>query len=140
MGLDYGGGHGFIRRLRIEQAGNVLSDCQNYNKLMSAIVLPSQGGIDSVAHRSLTEGLRFANRGAAANINTAALAAEMSGAAVNTPTNADTGANSTQKEPYESSWSGRDKTYEECWHASKHNNRREKMNPVHLVCHRPNKQ
>ena len=56
MGLDFGGGHGFIRRLRIEQAGNVLSDCQNYNKLLSAIVLPCQGGIDSLAHRSLTEG------------------------------------------------------------------------------------
>ena len=89
-GLDFGGGHGFIRRLRIEQAGNVLSDCQNYNKLMSAIILPSQGGIDSVAHRSVTEGIRFANQPTAATNNLAALAAEVSGATANTPTNGDT--------------------------------------------------
>jgi len=87
MGLDFGGGHGFIRRLRVEQAGNVLSDCQNYNKLMSAIILPCQGGIDSLAHRSVTEGLRFCNEGAAGNSNLPALAAEVTGATANTPTN-----------------------------------------------------
>ena len=89
-GLDFGGGHGFIRRLRIEQAGNVLSDCNHYGKLMSSIVLPSQGGIDSVAHRSVTEGVRFCNEGAAGNSNLQALAGEVSGATCNTPTNADT--------------------------------------------------
>ena len=68
IGFDYGGGHGLIRRLRIEQAGAVLSDCNHYNKLMSAIILPSQGGIESVAHRSLTEGLAFASQ--AGNGNT----------------------------------------------------------------------
>ena len=59
-GFDFGGGHGFIRRLRIEQAGNVLTDVNHYNKLLSGIILPCQGGIDSVAHRSITEGQRFA--------------------------------------------------------------------------------
>jgi hypothetical protein len=62
LGFDFGGGHGFLRRLRIEQAGNVLSDCQNYNKLMSAIVLPSQCSLEAVGHRSITEGIRFANQ------------------------------------------------------------------------------
>lgn len=87
MGLDFGGGHGFLRRLRIEQAGNVLSDCQNYNKLMSSIVLPCQGGIDSLAHRSITEGQKFCNDAAAGNSNLAAPAAEVSGATGNTATN-----------------------------------------------------
>ena len=86
-GFDFGGGHGFIRRLRIEQAGNVLSDCNHYNKLMSAIILPCQGGIDSVAHRSLTEGQRFANNRAQGTSMAPTPAADVSGAIVNTPAN-----------------------------------------------------
>lgn len=87
FGPDFGGGHNFIRRLRIEQAGNVLSDTNNYNKLMAAVVLPCQGGIDSVGHRSITEGQRFANGAAAGTSAQPTVAAEMSGASVNTPTN-----------------------------------------------------
>ena len=60
-GIDYGGGHSFIRRLRIEQSGNVLTDCNNYNKLVSSILLPSQGDRDSLKHRSITEHCRFNN-------------------------------------------------------------------------------
>jgi len=86
-GFDFGGGHNFIKRLRIEQAGNVLSDCNNYNRLMAGVILPCQGGIDSVGHRSITEGQRFANAQAAGTSTNPLLAAEMSGAAVNTPTN-----------------------------------------------------
>jgi hypothetical protein len=86
-GFDFGGGHNFIKRLRIEQAGNVLSDCNNYNRLMAGVILPCQGGIDSVGHRSITEGQRFANAQAAGASTNPLLAAEMSGAAVNTPTN-----------------------------------------------------
>jgi hypothetical protein len=85
MGFDFGGGHGVIRRLRIEQAGTVLSDINHYNKLLSSIVLPSQSGTDGLAHRSLTEGQRFANDHAASM--TPAPAAEVSGAIVNTPAN-----------------------------------------------------
>lgn len=87
LGLDFGGGHGFIRRLRIEQAGNVLSDINHYNKLMSAIVLPCQGGVDSVAHRSITEGQRFANARAVGTSTAPTLGPDMSGAVVNTPVN-----------------------------------------------------
>lgn len=86
-GFDFGGGHNFIKRLRIEQAGNVLTDCNNYNRLMAGIILPCQGGIDSLGHRSITEGQRFANAHAAGTSTSPLLAAEMSGAAVNTPTN-----------------------------------------------------
>jgi hypothetical protein len=87
MGFDFGGGHNFIERLRIEQAGNVLTDCNAYNKLMAGIILPCQGGMDSVAHRSLTEGQRFANDAANGLSMAPASAAEFSGASVNTPSN-----------------------------------------------------
>ena len=79
MGFDFGGGSGVIRRLRIEQAGNVLSDVNNYNKLLSSIILPSQGGMDSVGHRSVTEGVRFANGQAAGSNMTPAPAGECNG-------------------------------------------------------------
>ena len=78
VGFDLGGGHGFIKRLRIEQAGNVLSDVNNYNRLMAGIILPCQGGIDSVSHRSITEGQRFANARAVNTMTAPALAADMS--------------------------------------------------------------
>ena len=87
VGVDFGGGHTFIRRLRIEQAGNVLTDVNHYNRLMSAIVLPCQGGIDSVGHRSITEGQRFANARVAGTSTAPMLAADISGALGNTPTN-----------------------------------------------------
>tara|TARA_R110000803_G_scaffold15315_2_gene42497 strand:- start:2259 stop:3629 length:1371 start_codon:yes stop_codon:yes gene_type:complete len=85
LGFDFGGGHGIIERLRIEQAGNVLSDVNNYNKLMSAIILPCQGGVDSVAHRSLTEGVSFLNAQANGNSTVPAPNGELSGATMNTP-------------------------------------------------------
>ena len=79
MGFDFGGGSGIIRRLRIEQAGNVLSDVNNYNKLLSSIILPSQGGMDSVGHRSVTEGVRYANGQAAGSNMISAPANECNG-------------------------------------------------------------
>tara|TARA_Y100001937_G_scaffold127122_1_gene198344 strand:+ start:537 stop:1976 length:1440 start_codon:yes stop_codon:yes gene_type:complete len=85
LGFDYGGGHGIIERLRIEQAGNVLSDCNNYNKLMSAIILPSQGGVDSLAHRSLTEGQAFLNQNGNGNSLNPAPANQVGGATMGTP-------------------------------------------------------
>ena len=86
-GFDFGGGHGIIRRLRIEQAGTVLSDVNHYGKLLSSIILPSQSGVDGLAHRSLTEGQRFANSGANGNSMLPAVAAEVTGAVASTPTN-----------------------------------------------------
>ena len=84
MGIDFGGGHGFIRRLRIEQAGTVLSDVNHYSRLMASIILPSQGGIDSVAHRSLTEGQRFGNADAVAGAMLPMAGADVTGATVGT--------------------------------------------------------
>ena len=83
MGFDFGGGHGVIRRLRVEQSGNVLSDTNHYGRLLSSILLPAQGSVESVGHRSITEGVRFSN--AHANQTTATPNAEMSGAATLTP-------------------------------------------------------
>ena len=40
-------------------------DCNRYDRLLSAILLPCQGGVESLQHRSLTEQARFANTGAA---------------------------------------------------------------------------
>ena len=95
FGVDYGGGHGIIRRLRILQGGTVLSDCREYNRLMSSIILPCQGNQSNLATRSIKEGQRFGN--SSVNIvpvppNTpldpAVGATEVTGATVNTPTNA----------------------------------------------------
>ena len=87
MGVDFGGGHAFIERLRIEQAGNVLCDTNNYNKLMSAIILPAQGGLESSATRSITEGVRFLNQGNNGVMGEPTLAADLSGATLISPFN-----------------------------------------------------
>ncbi len=89
MGVDFGGGHAFIERLRIEQAGNVLCDTNNYNKLMSAIILPAQGGLESSATRSITEGVRFLNQGNNGVMGEPTLAADLSGATLISPFNSD---------------------------------------------------
>ena len=57
VGIDFAGGHSFIRRLRIEQSGTILEDIQNYNKLMGGIVLPCQCGDDYLKERQITEGV-----------------------------------------------------------------------------------
>lgn len=86
-GLDFGGGHSFIRRLRIEQSGNVLTDCNNYNKLVSSILLPCQGDRDSVKHRSITEHCRFNNDKANGNSTQVCPVTDVTGASVTTPAN-----------------------------------------------------
>ena len=62
VGLDFAGGHSFIRRLRIEQSGTILEDIQAYNKLMGGIVLPCQCGSDYLKERSITEGVNQNSR------------------------------------------------------------------------------
>ena len=84
-GLDYGGGHGFIRRLRIEQAGNVLTDCNSYGKLMSSILLPCQGDRDSLKSRSITESCAFNSGKANGNFTNPTPAADLSGASLTAP-------------------------------------------------------
>tara|TARA_R110000824_G_scaffold143807_4_gene311565 strand:+ start:7137 stop:8558 length:1422 start_codon:yes stop_codon:yes gene_type:complete len=86
LGLDYGGGHGCINRLRILQGGTVLSDCREYAKLLSSIILPVSANETNLATRSIKEGQRYANAGGAAGM-AVAVAAEITGAAGNTPTN-----------------------------------------------------
>ena len=54
-GMDVSGGHGFIKRLRIEQSGVVLEDINAYNRLMGAIVIPCQSGEDHRKERSISE-------------------------------------------------------------------------------------
>ena len=99
FGVDFGGGHGLISRLRVLQAGTVLSDCREYGRLMSSIILPCQGDQSSLSTRSIKEGQRYGNSaagGAAGGVLdpadfAAALAAtnvEVTGACFNAPTNA----------------------------------------------------
>jgi len=91
FGVDFGGGHSFISRLRVLQAGTVISDCRQYNRLLSSVILPCQGSESNLASRSLKEGQRFANSaaaGGAGNTAVAGAAAEITGATINTPTNA----------------------------------------------------
>lgn len=88
MGLDFGGAHGLIQRLTILQGGRILSDVHDYNKLLSAILLPAQGNETNLSTRSVTEGMRYANSGVGAGGNMGVTtAAEVTGACVNTPTN-----------------------------------------------------
>ena len=99
FGVDFGGGHGLISRLRVLQAGTVLSDCREYGRLMSSIILPCQGDQSSLSTRSIKEGQRFGNSaagGAAAGVldpadfaaGAVSANAEVTGACFNTPTNA----------------------------------------------------
>ena len=85
MGFDFGAGQGFIRRLRIEQAGNVLTDCNNYGKLLSSILLPAQGDRDNLKSRSITENARFNNDKANGNSTAPTPVADLSGASLTTP-------------------------------------------------------
>jgi len=90
FGVDYGGGHSFIERLRILQGGTVLSDCREYGRLLSSIILPCQGDESSLSTRSIKEGQRYGNSAVAGGTGVMAVsaAAEITGACVNTPTNA----------------------------------------------------
>ena len=99
FGVDFGGGHSFINRVRVLQGGTVLSDCRHYNRLMSSIILPCQGNQSSLSTRSIKEGQRYGNSavgGAAGGVldpadfvaGGASANAEVTGACFNTPTNA----------------------------------------------------
>ncbi len=70
LGLDNGGLHGCLRRVRLEQAGSILYDCNRYDRMMSAIILPAQSNLAVVGDRSITEGQRYATVGTAGNTNT----------------------------------------------------------------------
>ena len=71
-GIDYAGGHSFIRRLRVEQSGTVLEDINSYNRLMGAIVLPCQSGYEHHKERAVTEGVFGGGSGDSVNTGTAA--------------------------------------------------------------------
>jgi len=90
VGLDFGGGSGLISRLRILQGGTTISDVLNYNKLVSAILLPAQTDTSKTATRSVTDAQRYLNSaggGGPGGGLDVCLNAELSGAAPSTPTN-----------------------------------------------------
>ena len=79
-GIDFAGGHSFIRRLRIEQSGTILEDIQNYNKLMGGIVLPCQCGSDYLKERQITEGVNQNSRAGTVALFQQPQAAQVTGA------------------------------------------------------------
>ena len=83
FGLDNGGLHAFVRRLRLEQAGSILFDCNRYDKLLSAILLPCQSNLQTQADRSITEAQRYGNDGAAGALNDPEGAANTGGEFIN---------------------------------------------------------
>jgi hypothetical protein len=82
VGLDNGGLHGFIRRLRVEQAGSVLYDCNRYDKLLAAILLPTQSNMSVIGDRSIAEGQRLGTVGTAGATNTPLAGGATTGAIV----------------------------------------------------------
>ena len=83
--MDFGGGHGFIRRLRLEQAGSIIMDTNRYDRLLAGILLPSQGGYDNLQHRTITENIPGGNNvSAAAGATTAPIAAGVATGSVTT--------------------------------------------------------
>tara|TARA_R110002073_G_scaffold91634_3_gene215518 strand:+ start:97 stop:1554 length:1458 start_codon:yes stop_codon:yes gene_type:complete len=85
MSPDFGAGHGLIRRLRIEQAGSVLTDCNSYGKLLSSILLPCQGGRDSLKSRSVVENVRYNNSKNNGNSTRVCPNTDTTGATLTTP-------------------------------------------------------
>lgn len=99
FGVDFGGGHSFFSRVRVLQAGTVLSDSRQHHRLMSSIILPCQGDQSSLSTRSIKEGQRYGNSAVAGGVGVMepadfvaggnpAANAEVTGACFNTPTNA----------------------------------------------------
>ena len=80
VGIDFAGGHSFIRRLRVEQSGTILEDIQSYNKLMGGIVLPCQVGSDYLKERSITEGVNQNSRAGTVALFQQPQAAQVTGA------------------------------------------------------------
>ena len=79
---DFGGGHCFIRNLRVQQAGNTIMNIQRYNRLYNAIIAPVQGKYGFKQTKSLTGGIGMGGSTNAANVNAPATAAEFTGAVV----------------------------------------------------------
>lgn len=54
LSLDRGGGDTLIRNLRVLQAGNQIMNCQNYNRLLCAVINPVMEGKQKTNTNSLT--------------------------------------------------------------------------------------
>lgn len=63
LGLDLGGAYNFIRTLRVVQAGNEIMRCDNYNRLMNAVIVPMTNRADKVSEQSLTNFNGLQNNG-----------------------------------------------------------------------------
>lgn len=91
--LDFGGASSIIQNFRVEQAGNIIMNIQNYNRLYCGIIAPTTGGKNWRSVQSVYgQGLYFgtSNQAGAATTNVVAVAGELTGdrlCSVNCPLN-----------------------------------------------------
>ena len=71
LGLDISGAHTFFENVRIEQAGRVISDLQQHNRLHAAVLAPAQETSDGFSSQGI-KGCSRALTTAAASSNTQA--------------------------------------------------------------------
>ena len=80
VGFDLGGAYNFFSTFRIHQAGNEICRIQNFNRLMNGIIVPATGNMGIRGETSLTGFGRYANNGAAGNLNVVVPNAGLTGA------------------------------------------------------------
>lgn len=91
LGMDFTGGSGCFQRMRVLQQGTVLSDVQEYGRLVGAVIYPSTCSQTHVGARSISDAQRYLNSaigGAAGGELDPAVPGEITGAIGNTPSNA----------------------------------------------------
>lgn len=78
-GFDVGGGYNFIKNFRIHQKGNEILRMNNVNRLMNAIIVPSNDSMGVRSNQSITAMSRYGDQGVAAALNTATTGANTNG-------------------------------------------------------------
>jgi len=79
LGLDISGAHTFFENVRIEQAGRVISDLQQHNRLHAAVLAPAQETSDGFSSQGIKGCQRAYTTAAAASNTQAGTAAVVAG-------------------------------------------------------------
>lgn len=78
-GFDVGGGYNFIKNFRIHQKGNEILRMNNVNRLMNAIIVPSNDSMGVRSNQSITGMSRYGDQGTFGNLNVATTGANTNG-------------------------------------------------------------
>lgn len=78
-GFDVGGGYNFIKNFRIHQKGNEILRMNNVNRLMNAIIMPSNDSMSVRSNLSITGMNRYGGSDAAGTLNQEEAAAGFNG-------------------------------------------------------------